>query len=175
MFSTAGSSRKHSTRSSTSELTTSSPLDLDLIYTQNMAENTLALLRYLSAEGSPIPTLTTYTRPTTVFYSYLGHFFIYSFKTAKIIYTFLFFVTISFVISTYKNPIPGGSLWSGQMQGVSAVIAGLIGTLLVPNAVAILLRYVLGKGMSWFPNEYSAIVLYAPPALLGAHKTPYSR
>ncbi|KAG5727720.1 hypothetical protein E4T56_gene20743 [Termitomyces sp. T112] len=135
---------------------------------QNMAENTLALLRYLSAEGSPIPTLTTYTRPTTVFYSYLGHFFIYSFTTAKIIYTSLFLACIFFITSTYKNPAPGGTVWSGQAKGALAVVAGLVGTLFVPNAVAFLLRYVLGKGMSWFANEYSAIVLYAPAALLGA-------
>ncbi|KAG6901677.1 hypothetical protein C0995_009232 [Termitomyces sp. Mi166 len=135
---------------------------------QNMAENTLALLRYLSAKGSPIPTLTTYTRPTTVFYSYLGHFFIYSFTTAKIIYTSLFLASIIFVASTYQNPTPGGTFWSGQARGAIAVVAGLMGTLLVPNVVAFLLRYVLGKGMSWFANEYSAIVLYAPAALLGA-------
>ncbi|KAG6889796.1 hypothetical protein C0992_004061 [Termitomyces sp. T32_za158] len=140
---------------------------------QNMAENTLALLRYLSAAGSPIPTLTTYTRPTTVYYSYLGQFFVYSFTTAKIIYTFLFLATFSFVTLTYKNPVSGGSIWSGQLRGVLAVIAGLIGTLLVPNFVAFVLRYVLGKGMSWFANEYSAIVLYAPPALLGALLSQY--
>ena len=134
-----------------------------------MAENTLALLRYLSAEGSPVPTLTTYTRPTTVFYSYLGQFFIYSFTTAKIIYTALFLASIFFVTSTYKNPAPDDTVWSGQAKGAIAVVAGLVGTLLVPNVVAFLMRYVLHKGMSWFANEYSAIVLYAPAALLGAN------
>ncbi|KAG6846676.1 hypothetical protein H0H93_012487 [Arthromyces matolae] len=134
---------------------------------QNMAENVLALLHYLSEEGSPIPDLTTYTPPTTVFFSYLGHFFIYSFTTAKILYTALFTASLAFVSLTYKSPVRGGSNWKALSQGTVAVIVGLFGTLLVPNVVAFLLSYVLGKGMSWFANEYSAIVLYAPAALFG--------
>ncbi|KAG6852571.1 hypothetical protein C0991_010900 [Blastosporella zonata] len=128
---------------------------------QNMAENTLALLRYLSAEGSPIPTLTTYTRPTTVFFAYLGYFFVYSFTTAKIIYTALFASSIVLVATTHKSS-------TGLWRGAVAVLAGVAGTVMVPNVVAFFLSYVLGKGMSWFAYEYSAIVLYAPAALLGA-------
>ncbi|GLB41442.1 putative peptide hydrolase [Lyophyllum shimeji] len=138
---------------------------------QNMAENTLALLRYLSAAGSPIPTLTTYTRPTTVFFSYLGHFFIYSFTTAKIMYTALLVASIVLVVATYNDPAPalrkGRSVWSEQARGLRAVVAGLLGCVLVPNLVALVMMRVLGKGMSWFANEYSAMVLYVPAALLG--------
>ncbi|KAF8075052.1 hypothetical protein FPV67DRAFT_1475846 [Lyophyllum atratum] len=139
---------------------------------QNMAENTLALLRFLSAAGSPIPTLTTYTRPTTVFFSYLGYFFIYSFTTAKILYTALLVASIALVRMAYKNPAPAlrnsRGVWHEQARGMRAVIAGLVGCLLVPNVVALVMHRVLGKAMSWFSNEYSAVVLYAPTALLGA-------
>ncbi|KAG5644249.1 hypothetical protein DXG03_008787 [Asterophora parasitica] len=136
---------------------------------QNMAENTLALLRYLSAEGSPIPTLTTYTRPSTVFFSYLGHFFIYSFTTAKVIYAALLAGSIGLVFATFKAPAPNGenhSVWAEQVRGIYAVLAGIAGCLFVPNLVAFIMKNVLGKAMSWFSSEYSAIVLYAPPALL---------
>ncbi|KAG6810478.1 hypothetical protein H0H92_011713 [Tricholoma furcatifolium] len=135
---------------------------------QNMAENTLALLRYLSSEGSPIPNLTTYTRPTTVFFSYLGHFFIYSFETAKSLYSFLFMLSNILIHTTYKKNSSDKSLYAGLARGILAVLAGIAGTLLVPNVVAFLLSYVFGKGLSWFANEYSAVVLYGPPALLGA-------
>ncbi|KAF5379478.1 hypothetical protein D9615_006633 [Tricholomella constricta] len=137
---------------------------------QNMAENTLALLRYLSAAGSPIPTLTTYTRPTTVFFSYLGHFFIYSFTTAKVIYTALLAASIALVVATFQAPAPNGKrhgVWAEQARGMLAVVAGIVGCLFVPNVVAFIMSRVLGKAMSWFASEYSAIVLYAPAALLG--------
>ncbi|KAG5638589.1 hypothetical protein H0H81_011675 [Sphagnurus paluster] len=135
---------------------------------QNMAENTLALLRYLSAPGSPIPTLTTYTRPSTVFFSYLGHFFIYSFSAAKVIYTALLAASVALVVATKEaSRTPGRSFWRDQARGMLAVVAGIAGSVVVPNIVALIMSRVLGKAMSWFANEYSAIVLYAPAALLG--------
>lgn len=143
-----------------------------------MAENALALLQYLSAAGSPIPTLTTYTRPTTVFFSHLGFFAIYSFTTAKIMYTALFASSLIFVLVTYVDPAPamkkGRGVWREQGRGMRAVIAGIIGSLLVPNIVAFIMKTVLGKGMSWFASQYSAIVLYGSASLLGASAFPAS-
>lgn len=138
---------------------------------QNMAENALALLQYLSAPGSPIPTLTEYTPPTTVFFSYLGLFFIYSFTTAKILYSALLVACLIFVRVTYIDPAPamkkGRGVWREQGRGVVAVLAGILGSLLMPNIVALLMRHVLGKSMSWFSSQYSAIALYGPASLLG--------
>ena len=48
-----------------------------------------------------------------------------------------------------------------------ALGSSILGALLLPNIVAIVLDKVLGKGMSWFSNEYSVILLFGPPALLG--------
>ncbi|KLO13952.1 hypothetical protein SCHPADRAFT_920864 [Schizopora paradoxa] len=71
---------------------------------QHMAENTLALLQYLSSEGSPIPRLTGgYTKPTTAFFSFFNTFFVqYSFQTANAIHVTLFVSTILFIVTTYK-------------------------------------------------------------------------
>lgn len=69
-----------------------------------MAENTLALLQYLSSEGSPIPRLTGgYTKPTTAFFSFFNTFFVqYSFQTANALHVTLFVSTILFIVTTYS-------------------------------------------------------------------------
>ena len=52
---------------------------------QNMGENALALLHYLASSESPITTLPEHPpRPTTVYFSHLGRFWMYSFGTAKV-------------------------------------------------------------------------------------------
>jgi len=137
-----------------------------------MAENTISLLRYLSAPTSPLPSLTAgYTRPTTVYYSHLGHFFIYSFTTAKILYGLLFGASAIFVKLTFVEPAPAlkktRGVWREQGRGMVAVVAGIVGSVLVPNIVAVIMQRVLGKGMSWFASQYSALALYGPAALLG--------
>jgi len=137
-----------------------------------MAENTISLLRYLSAPTSPLPSLTAgYTRPTTVYYSHLGHFFIYSFTTAKILYGLLLGASAIFVKLTFVEPAPAlkktRGVWREQGRGMVAVVAGIVGSVLVPNIVAVIMQRVLGKGMSWFASQYSALALYGPAALLG--------
>jgi hypothetical protein len=69
-----------------------------------MAENTLALLQYLSSEGSPVPRLTGgYTKPTTAFFSFFNTYFVqYSFRTANAIHITLFVSTILFISTTYR-------------------------------------------------------------------------
>ena len=52
---------------------------------QNMGENALALLHFLASPESPITTLPEHPpRPTTVYFSHLGRFWMYSFTTAKV-------------------------------------------------------------------------------------------
>ncbi|TFK34083.1 hypothetical protein BDQ12DRAFT_690347, partial [Crucibulum laeve] len=145
---------------------------------QNMAENTLALLQYLSAEGSPLPELTEgYTRPSTVFFTHIGIFFIYSFATAKILYGILFAASIVFVLATYTSPAPAlkksTGVWNEQTRGMFSAVVGVIGTVIVPNLVALVMRLVLGKGMSWFSSPFLPMALYAPPALLGVLLSQY--
>ena len=42
------------------------------------------------------------------------------------------------------------------------------GALIGPTLVAFTMRLVLNRGLSWFANEYSPILLYGPAAFLGA-------
>ncbi|KIM39558.1 hypothetical protein M413DRAFT_447037 [Hebeloma cylindrosporum] len=146
---------------------------------QHMGENTLALIRYLSSSESPVANLTEgYSRPSTVFYAHVGPtFFIYSFTTAKIMYTALLVASFALVRLTFVDPAPalksGHGFWREQGKGVIAVTAGIAGTLLVPNVVAVVMRSVLNKGMSWFKSPLAPIGLYGPAALLGAMISQY--
>lgn len=138
-----------------------------------MAENTLALLRHLSSKKSPLPRLTKgYAPPTTVFFAHVGtSFFMYSFATAKILYTTLFAFSLILVRITFVHPTPVAKripgFWREQGRGLGAVTAGTVGTLVMPNIVALIMRVILNKGMSWFKNPLAPIGLYGPAALLG--------
>ena len=44
----------------------------------------------------------------------------------------------------------------------------MLGALVGPTLVAFGMRLVLDRGLSWFANEYSPILLYGPAAFLGA-------
>ncbi|KAJ3517001.1 hypothetical protein NLJ89_g779 [Agrocybe chaxingu] len=146
---------------------------------QHMGENALELIRYLSSDGSPLPSLTNgYTRPTTAFFAHLGStFFMYSFKTAKIIYTILFILSFGLIRLSFVDPAPalktGHGFWREQGKGAVAVVAGMVGTMLVPNMVAVLMKSVLDKPMSWFSNPLAPLGLYGPSALLGAMLSQY--
>ncbi|KIO07538.1 hypothetical protein M404DRAFT_997720 [Pisolithus tinctorius Marx 270] len=127
---------------------------------QHMADNTLALLRYLSSSDSPIPSLAKGfdACPRTVFMSSLHWFFMYSFTTAKIMYVSLFIASLA--------------LWRiARVQkigaGFGAVLAAIAGAVLAANVVAFLMKYVLKKPLSWFKAEYHPLLLYAPAAISG--------
>ncbi|KAF9454480.1 hypothetical protein P691DRAFT_692720 [Macrolepiota fuliginosa MF-IS2] len=136
---------------------------------QHMAENTLALLRFLSSEVSPLPKLTAgYTRPTTVYFTLLGKFYMYSFKTARIMYSVLFVASLLFVRLSKANR--ERARWT---NGLVAVLAAVSGALIVPNVVALVMNKGLNKGMSWFSSPFAPIVLYAPPTILGALLSQY--
>ncbi|KAI4524854.1 hypothetical protein K525DRAFT_235287 [Schizophyllum commune Loenen D] len=134
---------------------------------QNMGENALALLHYLASPESPITTLPEHPpRPTTVYFSHLGRFWMYSFTTAKIMYSALLLVTILAVRSQHTSKTR--SFIALQARGCLAVIAAMLGALIGPTLVAFTMRLVLNRGLSWFANEYSPILLYGPAAFLGA-------
>lgn len=147
-----------------------------------MADNTLALLKYLTSHESPLPSLDTgYTKPATVFFSIFGFFFRYSFQTAKITYFVFFITSLAFVKLTYVDPAPalkkGRPMWKEQLRGIAAVTAAPIGALVGANTVAYIMTRVFDKGMSWFSVELSCLVLYLPPALAGAlaSQLPFGR
>jgi len=92
----------------------------------------------------------------------------YSFKTARVMYLALFVVSLTFVrISTARKER------ANLVRGLVAVMASTFGTATMPNLVALIMSKGLNKGMSWFSNPFSPIVLYAPPALLGALLSQY--
>ena len=140
---------------------------------QHMADNTLALLQYLTSPQSPLPSLDTgYSKPQTVFFSLFGFFFRYSFQTAYITYSLFFITSIAFVKFTYVDPAPalkkGRTIWQEQLRGFAAVVAAPAGALVGANAVAYIMAKVFNKGMSWFSVELSCLILYLPPAFAGA-------
>ncbi|KAI0820291.1 hypothetical protein BC628DRAFT_1524628 [Trametes gibbosa] len=140
---------------------------------QHMADNVLALLLHLTSEESPLPELATgYTRPQTVFYEHLGIFFVYSFATAKVLYSITFVVALLVTRATYVDPAPalkkGSSCLGEQVKGIAAVSASFVGATVGANLVALIMDRVLGKSFSWFTSLFSCIVLYGPAALTGA-------
>ncbi|KAF8624137.1 hypothetical protein AX17_007200 [Amanita inopinata Kibby_2008] len=196
---------------------------------QHMAENTLALLQYLSSRDSPLPTLTEgYIPPSTVFFSHIGVFIMYSFSTAKVMYSALLLASVMLVrargqveeesqkekasgkgdggghVNGEVNEVNGalkangsngiasakelngvakasvaessagaGGMWKEQSKAVGAVLCGGLGGIIISNLVALVMSKVLGKGMSWFSNEYSVMVLYGVPMLLGILLSQY--
>lgn len=96
----------------------------------------------------------------------------YSFTTAKVMYMLLFLVSFALVRFTYVVPAPalkkvGDGFWREQIKGGIAVVFGGFGALLVPNLVAIVMRHVLNKGMSWFTSPLAPVGLYGPATVLG--------
>ncbi|KAI9572020.1 hypothetical protein HD554DRAFT_2016273 [Boletus coccyginus] len=136
---------------------------------QHMADNSLALLRFLSSDASPIPRLERgFARPRTVFFSNLGFFLMYSFTTAKVMYVMLFGASLYLVWTTGVK-----RLWTAFGAVVSAFVGALIGA----NGVAFVMTNVLHKGMSWFRAEYFPVILYGPAAIVGVliSQMPFSK
>lgn len=124
-----------------------------------MAENSLALLRFLSSDASPIPRLEHgFARPRTVFFYYFGLFLVYSFTTAKIMYVSLFVASFYLVRATGVKRV-----WTA----LGAVVSAFVGALIGANGVAFVMTNILHKGMSWFRAEYFPVILYGPAAIVG--------
>jgi hypothetical protein len=145
-----------------------------------MAENVLAILRYLSSDASPLPSLTAgYTRPTTVFFSDFGPIIQYQFTTARLMYGTLFSLSLSLAWFVYRDRVPGsrpgsrspaaaGGFWTAQCKGARALLVAFGGALIGANGLAAIMHRVLGRNMSWYASEQSALLLYGPAALTGS-------
>jgi hypothetical protein len=84
-----------------------------------MGLNVLALLRHLSTSPtSPLPRLAEsgYTKPSTVFFLYLGWFFVYSFERAKCVYAALAVGAIGFVLFVDKDGKDGDEEEGGEFK-----------------------------------------------------------
>ncbi|KAM5532207.1 hypothetical protein V8D89_014107 [Ganoderma adspersum] len=141
---------------------------------QHMADNVHALLLHLTSSDSPLPELATagYTKPQTVFFEYFGYFLVYSFTTAKILYTASFVLALIVARGTFVNPAPalkkGTSFLGEQIKGVVATSGAFIGAVVGVNIVAFIMDKVLGKSFSWFTSVFAPVFLYGPAALSGA-------
>jgi hypothetical protein len=137
-----------------------------------MAENTLALMDFLSSHLSPLPNLAEkgVTPPTTVYFSYLGIFLQYSAFRAVLLYSILLLAAVVLTKRTFVKIAPalpnGDGLIRTQFRGLSASTLGLFGAVIGANITAAIMR-VSGHSLSWFSHEYLCIALYAPPALAG--------
>ena len=169
---------------------------------QHMGDNTLALVRYLSSEESPLPTLTTgYLKPTTVFFSFLGVYFIrYSFATANAMH-FVFLAANMALISLTSSSVrtvrvkkdkqtikstnngfvsvsesseivtEGGNVWSDVLKGALVIVLGFASALISVHIVALVMVHLFNRPLSWFRYEASCLLLYGPPALFGGLAT----
>jgi hypothetical protein len=149
-----------------------------------MGENVLPILRYLSSDASPLPLLTTgYTRPTTVFFSDYGRFIQYQFSTARLMYGTLFALSLSLAWFVYRERVPGsrsgskplttaGGFRKAQWNSIRAHLIAFGGALIGANGLAVIMHRVLGRNMSWFASEQSALLLYGPAALTGSSFVP---
>ena len=149
-----------------------------------MGENVLAILSYLSSDASPLPSLTTgYTRPTTVFFSDFGWFIQYQFSTARLMYGTLFALSLSLAWFVYRERVAGSRSGSkslktavgfrkAQWNSIRAHLIAFGGALIGANGLAAIMHRVLGRNMSWFASEHSALLLYGPAALTGSSLIP---
>jgi hypothetical protein len=149
-----------------------------------MGENVLAILKYLASDVSPLPSMTTgYTRPTTVFFSDFGRFIQYQFTTARLIYGTLFALSLSLAWFVYCERVPGsrsgsrslttaGGFRKAQWNGIRAHLIAFGGALISANGLAVIMHRVLGRNMSWYASEQSALLLYGPAALTGSSFVP---
>lgn len=144
---------------------------------KHMAENTLALLQYLSSSESPLPSLTAgYSKPSTVYFQSFSRFFVYSFKTAQILYTILLALSLALVKVTFVPPAPalkqGRGIISDNLRGIVAIGGAVVGAVVGVNVVAFVMRSVLQRPLSWFTQEFSCVLLYGPAALAGKDTHP---
>ncbi|KAH9021484.1 hypothetical protein EDB84DRAFT_1512163 [Lactarius hengduanensis] len=138
---------------------------------QRMAENTLAILQYLSSDESPLPSLTTgYSRPATVFFTQFGRFFQFQFATARLMYGTLFALSLTLARFAHQKRAPGSSstiFLTEQWKGARALLFALCGALIGANGLAAMMHRALGRNMSWFASEHSALLLYGPATFGG--------
>ncbi|TBU47465.1 hypothetical protein BD309DRAFT_855887 [Dichomitus squalens] len=141
---------------------------------QHMAENVHGLLLHLTSSDSPLPQLasTGYTKPQIVFFEHFGNFLVYTFTTAKILYSVSFVLALVVARFTFVDPAPAlkksTSFLGEQTKGIGAASGAFIGAVVGANAVAFIMDKVLGKSFSWFTSIFAPLYLYGPAALSGA-------
>jgi hypothetical protein len=71
-----------------------------------------------------------------------------------------------------KSPTTAGGFWKAQWNSIRAHLMAFGGALIGANGLAVIMHRVLGRNMSWFASEQSALLLYGPAALTGSSFVP---
>ena len=133
-----------------------------------MADNTLALLKFLSSEESTLPSLHGRIPgqvPSSVYFAIVGrYFFLYSAATAKAMSLAL--LLLSSVLARSALP-PGVSVTDVVFKGFYAIISAVVGAVIGANIVALCMDRLLHRALSWFSHEAAPVLLFGPPALAG--------
>jgi hypothetical protein len=123
----------------------------------------MALLRHLTSSASPLPDMREYTPPQTTYFSILGKYFLmWKFTTAARMYNTFFAISLFLIVAL--SPTRRIGVYGAALLGI---FGGLVGAIVSVNIVALLMTRVLGKAMSWFSIESSALALYGGPAIVG--------
>jgi hypothetical protein len=150
---------------------------------QQMAENTLSLIRTLTntstASNSKVSVSLSdmangYTKPRSVYFSYLGYFVVYPKEVGTAICAALTatallaatLIPVSAPAFTTKNAGSRPSRLGELVKAILLSIGTLVGAIIGSNALAAIMN-ALGRSHSWFSQPWMPLPLYAPPALVG--------
>ncbi len=96
-------------------------------------------------------------------------------------YGTLFALSLSLSLAwfVYHERVPGsrlrskslttiGDFWMAQWDGVRGRLVAFGRALIGANGLAVIMHRILGRNMSWFAAEHSALLLYGAAALTGS-------
>jgi hypothetical protein len=134
---------------------------------QHFGDTVLHVLDYLLEAGSPLNTDAPWTPLNSVYYSLYDRIYVrYSMQTADLLCLSLLLVfTALFWTGTERQS--RGTYY----KAAAGPITDLLVSLLTAVSVAVLLRYVLHKGQSWFTHEQLPLVVFGLPVLAGEPRT----
>lgn len=135
---------------------------------QHMGENTMALLKHLSAETTDLTNIERSS--STVYFSAFGGyaFFMYSKTTALQLYLTMFVVAMTLVSRNVNS-----SNRKVYLLSVFASLGSFLASIIFPNLAAFITATVLQKPLSWYRHEALPLALFAPPSLVGALSVQY--
>lgn len=146
--------------------------------TQHFGENTLAIIEHLCLKKDSESLLRGISRGQTrhslpIYFSIAGKYFIlFSNKAFKSI-VMAVSAFINFQLSSIVRAESGIGALNLTLLCILSALFSLVGAAVGANAVAYVMAHVLGKGMSWYKNEFHAVLLYGPPALASVLAVQY--
>jgi hypothetical protein len=130
---------------------------------KHFGDTVLAVLDHLLKPGSALNTDTPWSPMNSVFYSLYDRIYIsYSMKTADLLCfgSLVAFVALFFARTEKSHR---GVYYKALFGPILDLVTGLLAAI----ATAILLRYILNKGQSWFTHEQLPLVVFGLPVLSG--------